>query len=596
MTRLFSTIFIMTRLAEKHGPHFDHRDVLPAPASVRGRRKGAGLLHLILIALLAVPLLWQYGSATWERLLFVLGARGNGKVNVIMMISDGYGPASETFGRSFYQAVHNNTSPSVRYKTPLDRILIGSHRSRSSDSLITDSAAGATAFSCGVKSYNGAIGVDSNGGLCGTVLEGAKEKGWLTGVVVTSRLSDATPASYFAHVASRAQESDIANEALGLTANGTTYRDAPLDLAIGGGGCYFLPRSSPYSCRADEQDLVRLSIERGWNTKILFSQHDRGDGSAGLDTEPFHAAEDNSSLPVAAADTKALGSFMSRDDELPLLALLAPFNTPYEIDRPDTVPALHSLAMKALNTLDNAPTNKKGFFLMIEGSQIDLCAHSNDPACHAREIGAYQKAIDSVTAWVEKKNKMGEKTILISTSDHETGGLALGRQLTAAYPNYAYYPERLIPVKQSAASLSAHLLAFARTVPPPSPEAVEHFVREETLGERGAAFVPENGGGPRPEEVKAVLECIPQTPPSNMTPPPINTADICRATIAEMISRRVEVGWSTSGHTGVDVPVHGVGPGIKSLGGNIENTEVSSLRDSPGTTLMFAVLCRLAHL
>lgn len=551
-------------------------DVLPSPILAREKvPKRSKFTKVLLITFIAISLLWLHSCHSVNKYITLPFKSSSKKVNVILMISDGYGPASETFGRSFHQAVQHNTSPNANYKTPLDKLLIGSHRSRSSDSLITDSAAGATAFSCGLKSYNGAIGVDAKGDLCGTVLEGAKEQGWLTGVVVTSRLSDATPAAFFAHVASRGQESDIANEALGLMSNGTAYRDAPLDLAIGGGGCYFLPKSSPYSCRQDEQDLVGTSKKKGWNTKILFNHNALKQETQS--SSKFHADEATIAHSAAEFKPEEAQAFMEEDSELPLLALLAPFNTPYEIDRKNSIPPLHSLALKAINTLDRSPRNTEGFFVMIEGSQIDLCAHSNDPACHAREIAAYQKAIEEVRAWVDNKNKQGEKTILISTSDHETGGLTLGRQLTSDYPNYAYYPERLIPVQQSAASLSAHLIAFARQPTPPKIEEVEQFVRQETLGRNGAGFLPENGGQPSDEEVKAVLDCIPQTP-STLTPPPINTADICRAVIADLISRRVEVGWSTSGHTGVDVPVHASGPAkvLEGLRGNIENTYIGT--------------------
>ncbi|OMJ23075.1 Alkaline phosphatase [Smittium culicis] len=80
--------------------------------------------------------------------------KSDGPVNVILMISDGFGPASETMARQFYQST--NRLP-ASWKSPLDDILVGSSRTQSSDSLITDSAAGATAFSCAMKSYNGAI-------------------------------------------------------------------------------------------------------------------------------------------------------------------------------------------------------------------------------------------------------------------------------------------------------------------------------------------------------------------------------------------------------------------------------------------------------
>jgi alkaline phosphatase len=201
-----------------------------------------------------------------------------------------------------------------------------------------------------------------------------------------------------------------------------------LDLAIGGGGCYFLPQSNPFSCRGDDVDLVSKAKAEGWYAKVLFGQEDSNQ-------MPALSVGHNGRQGRSANHSLEPLSILSQDLELPLLALLAPFNTPYEIDRADDQPDLSSLALKALETLDKSPKNDKGFLIMIEGSQIDLCAHQNDPACHAREIEAYQKAIEKVSQWVDSKNKAGEKTILISTSDHETGGLALGRQLGAQYPS-----------------------------------------------------------------------------------------------------------------------------------------------------------------
>lgn len=131
--------------------------------------------------------------------------RSTGRTNVIFMVSDGYGPAGATLGRSFMQYVHekqgagsshasrNGGSASTfkHFVTPLDKLLVGTHRSRSFNSIVTDSAAGATAFACGLKTNNYAIGVDQHNTPCGTLLEGAKEHGMLTGVVVTTRITDA---------------------------------------------------------------------------------------------------------------------------------------------------------------------------------------------------------------------------------------------------------------------------------------------------------------------------------------------------------------------------------------------------------------------
>ncbi|KAI8855147.1 alkaline phosphatase [Chytridium lagenaria] len=102
------------------------------------------------------------------------------------MISDGFGPASQTLARNFYTHVYNET---YDHQLALDKILVGSSRTRSSSSLVTDSAAGATAFACSIKTYNGAIGMTPVQKPCGTVLEAAKSKGYLTGLVATSRIT-----------------------------------------------------------------------------------------------------------------------------------------------------------------------------------------------------------------------------------------------------------------------------------------------------------------------------------------------------------------------------------------------------------------------
>jgi alkaline phosphatase len=97
----------------------------------------------------------------------------------------------------------------------LDKHFIGSSRTRSSNSLVTDSAAGATAFSCGLKSYNGAISILPDHTPCGTILEAAKKAGFMTGLVVTTAITDATPACFAAHVNSRWEEDLIAQQEVG---------------------------------------------------------------------------------------------------------------------------------------------------------------------------------------------------------------------------------------------------------------------------------------------------------------------------------------------------------------------------------------------
>ncbi|KAJ2893893.1 vacuolar alkaline phosphatase, partial [Coemansia aciculifera] len=110
--------------------------------------------------------------------------------NLIFMVSDGFGIASETMARNYVQTTKNYP---LEWASVLDDLLVGTSRTRSSDSLVTDSAAGATAFSCALKTYNGAIGVSYDGKPCGTILEAAKKAGYLTGLVSTARITHATP-------------------------------------------------------------------------------------------------------------------------------------------------------------------------------------------------------------------------------------------------------------------------------------------------------------------------------------------------------------------------------------------------------------------
>ena len=313
-----------------------------------------------------------------------------GKRNLIFMVSDGMGPTSLSLTRSFMQ--FQNGAP-FSEQLVIDQHLIGQSRTRSSSSLITDSAAGATAFSCGKKSYNGAISVTPDHEPCGTVLEAAKKAGYMTGLVVTTRITDATPACFAAHVNMRQEEDRIAEQMVG---------DYPLgrvvDLMFGGGRCHFLPNSTlDSSCRADNRDVVALAKEKGYSYVDDRAGFDKLKRGAGL--------------------------------KLPMLGLFADTDIPYEIDRRnenDIYPSLKEMAETAMRALSEATRDSdNGFFLMIEGSRIDHAGHHNDPAAQVHEVLAYDEAFTSVLDFL--KNDPTE-AVMVSTSDHETGGLATARR------------------------------------------------------------------------------------------------------------------------------------------------------------------------
>lgn len=415
----------------------------------------------------------------------------NKKKNVIFMVTDGMGPASLSLARSFKQFRDDLPFDAQLY---LDEYLIGSSRTRSNSSLVTDSAAGATAFSCGLKSYNGAIGVDSLKNPCGTILEALKLQGYLTGLVVTTRITDATPAAFSAHADYRFQEDLIAQQQLGEYPLGRM-----VDLIIGGGKCHYIPSTIEGGCRADTRNLIE-EFKHEWNFV--------GDRQA------FDNLENGNNV------------------KLPLLALLADTDIPYDIDRESKqYPSLQEQVKVALTALSKATENSdKGFFLLIEGSRIDHAGHHNDPAAQVREVLAYDKAFKEVIDFVDLTNT---DTIVISTSDHETGGLVTARQISPNYPDYLWYPEVLLNAKHSGEYLAPKIYNYFKDK---KDKQITNFVQKTLTEDLGFKDVSD-------EEIKRVLES------SN------DISDLLYV-LNDLVSIRSQTGWTTHGHSAVDVNIY----------------------------------------
>lgn len=459
----------------------------------------AGLFAWSLIATMAVVILavlyqhsattQQHGSddPTWGP-----GGKPVGKRNVIFMVSDGMGPTSLSLTRSFRQFELGLPEDDILV---LDRHHIGTSRTRSSSSLVTDSAAGATAFSCGHKSYNGAISVLPNHTACGTVLEAAHLAGYKTGLVVTTRITDATPACFASHANRREYEDLIAEQEIGEHPLGRV-----VDLLLGGGRCHFLPQGAEGGCRADDRDLTKTAEDKG-----------------------FHYIHDRSGFD---------GLNDGQDAKLPLLGLFAEKDIPYEIDRrfvEDTYPSLEEMARTALAALSKATEESdQGFFIMIEGSRIDHAGHGNDPAAQVHEVLAYDRAFAAVLDFIEKEDT---PTVLVSTSDHETGGLAVARQLHKSYPEYKWLPDVLAKASHSGEYLQKELNEYlGSNGGKDNVDKQRDYVRSSLL-KKGLGIEDATD-----EEVDALLQ-----PDDDVSPSYV---------FADMISRRAQVGWSTHGHSG----------------------------------------------
>ena len=191
--------------------------------------------------------------------------------NIILMIGDGMGLTQISAG--MYS--NGNQLNLEQFK------MIGLHKSYSSDNLVTDSAAGATAFACGVKTYNGAIGVNPDTMAVKSILEQAEENGLKTGLVSTSTIVHATPASFIAHQKQRKMYDEIAAD----------FLKTDIDIFIGGGKKYF-------NRRDDERDILEELRSKGYVVEDYFDT-DFDQINVDFDKKYAYLSSDKDPLPVA---------------------------------------------------------------------------------------------------------------------------------------------------------------------------------------------------------------------------------------------------------------------------------------------------------
>lgn len=249
-----------------------------------------------------------------------------------------------------------------RGKLNLDNAMaVGLSKTYCLDKLITDSGAGGTALATGQKTIYHAVGVDAKGNPLTTLVDVAKETNRSAGVVVTCRLNDATPADFCCHNIDR-------DEAEAITVD---YLNCGADFVFGGGSKYF-------ENRTDGRNLFNELQGKGY--QVLRSWDELAKAKGGK----LFTVTDSLDLPVPA----------QRGD------------------------ILAKASLKAIEVLNQ---NKKGFFLMVEGSQLDDYGHFNDLDMLMQEVHDFDRTIGKVLEWAAQDGE----TLVIVTADHETGGLTL---------------------------------------------------------------------------------------------------------------------------------------------------------------------------
>ena len=270
--------------------------------------------------------------------------------NIIVMIGDGMSMEAVSVGWTL-NGGHLN----------LDNFPVaGYSRTYCVDRLITDSCAGGAAIAAGEKTKYGYIGQDKDGNPFVTLLHRAQQKGMRTGLAVTCRINDATPADFVCHSPDRHLEAEIAEQ----------YVNSGVDFITGGGRQF-------WDEREDGRNLINEMKAKGYT--FVDNQED-----------------------------------LMKVKKGPLVGLFGPLDLDPVLDRG---PVLPTCTDKALELLDN----KKGFFLMIEGSQIDDWAHRQKVGYMAEELFDFDKCIGKVLEFAEKDGH----TLVIVTADHGTGGLTL---------------------------------------------------------------------------------------------------------------------------------------------------------------------------
>ena len=314
--------------------------------------------------------------------------------NIILMIGDGMGPQQIGLLQDF--ALYSTTPTYQNRHTALqvfaDEGQLALSSTRPFGNLVVDSACSATQLATGVPALSEVIGLDIHGNPAPTILEKAHALGKSTGLITDTRVTHATPAAFAAHQTHRSQENEIA---LDILANN-------VDVLLGGGLAHWLPAGASAADPAlraliNEPSMQIRSKREDQRNLLLAAQH--AGYSLAFNANQLSTLESGKVLGLFASSTMLDGIAYSN--------CKAASNC--------VQPSLAQMTKKALDLLSN---NDTGFFLMIEGGQIDWAGHNNDAGDLLHQMLKFDEAVQAVYDWVRDR----DDTLVVITADHETGG------------------------------------------------------------------------------------------------------------------------------------------------------------------------------
>ena len=395
-----------------------------------------------------------------------------------------------------------------------------STRTQSSDSIITDSAAAATAIACGVKTRNRMVGVKPDGTPAESVAEVAKRSGMKVGIITTVTIVHATPAGFYAHRKSRGASYQIA---LDLVSSGFDY------FAGGGvGGRHDDCKDPEY--RGNVFDRARKA------------------GYQVVTTRNEWAALKPGSKSWTAFSSGAMD---------------------FAIDSDGSQPTLAELVAKGIEVLDN----EKGFFMMCESGKVDYAGHANDAATNIRGVMALDGAVKKA---LEFASEHPDETLVIVTGDHETGGMSLGFAGTGG----KFKVEMLAAQKCSTERFSSVIKNMLRKDLTIDFEKVKPLVTENF----GLVFAGDgkNPMLVKSSELKQLKDAFEKDREyvrkqvADTTAHDVGRRYVFASTVRSVLAAHAGIGWTSGSHTALPVLTTAQGVGADIVIGMQENTDIGN--------------------
>jgi alkaline phosphatase len=422
---------------------------------------------------------------------------------VFLFLADGGGIAHLEIMRQYNRQVHNEGM------VISDKIMtegsVGLMTTHAANSLSTDSAAAATALASGCKAKIGALGVCADGSVPDTVMEYARRRGMRIGLVTNSTVYDASPAAFVCHVPNRRHFASIIDR----------YIELEPDVILGGGKEYFIPKSQAGSGRNDETDAIAAFQRKGYQIASNKLELERASGG------------------------RLLGLFSDKEMS-------------FEIDREkNTEPSVYDMTRAAIRNLHE--NNPRGFFAFIENENIDTASHLSDIAAMIQDYRELDRAVGLAYDFYKKYPR---ETLILVTSDHETGGLGFTmalKDLTSTKSDNQVAATGAELKKLQAINIS--LQKASRILgPAPTAEAVDKLMRDYFSGFTLA-----------PDFKEAIIA---HQPPSRTL-----YIDPSAHALGLMIANNTQAYWQTSSHTNDPVAVAALGVGSEQFKGYYDNAD-----------------------